>query len=344
MKHKLLATLILITLIATCKTDLSKTVELKKSLIEQEIEIIEATKKTKTEATHTEDEIAKATTEKALERIMSSATAIKEEKSKRDQIERKRIEEKAKQLEVEYQKKWAQNQTQLEINKIKIAIRQQTQDAERLLIIKDNDYWNEPSDQFGMHDNNFLNKAFDILKKDLKPYHHDDNKKIREKIYLAFEYKDSYIRALGEILNKIAQDYESPKFNQANDKTSTKPQAKPLLQEIIENINEHSHHYFEIAFKISDEKQNKIDSLNLSDLKILASKFSELQKIRNTCKIYAKIIYNDFKNNKDEIRTGSIDKLEEYITNNSYRKKFKDTIEQIKILATQIDNIIYKSA
>lgn len=59
--------------------------------------------------------------------------------------------------------------------------------------------------------------------------------------------------------------------------------------------------------------------------------------------MYATKIYNDFQNDKNKIRTGGIKKIEEYITNNAYRNKFKEAIEQIKTLITQINNIIYKT-
>ncbi|UPA18947.1 CRASP family complement regulator-acquiring lipoprotein (plasmid) [Borrelia puertoricensis] len=359
MKHKLPVMLILITII-TCKAvDLGKAEKLERALKEQEIKIIKETKKSKTKVIIAEAKLktAKEATEEALKTIILSATEIKEaqetsEKSNKEkedaknekaQIEREKLEIKnnTKQLEVQLKEKWNQQQTQFEFDKAKLELKRKTKDIEKLLIIYDNDYGIEPSDQFGMHDKNSNNKAFDILYQGLNPYHHADNKKSREKIYLVFEYKDIYIQSLGEILNKIAKDSYLPP-DQAKQKTLKQEQANTLLNEIIENIHEYFTHYFEGAFKILSDQQNRIDMLNLSDLKTLLNKLDELQKIKDTCKMYAETIYNDFKNDKDQIRTEGFKELEEYITNHEYRKIFKDTIEQIKTLNTQISNIIYK--
>ncbi|ANF34355.1 hypothetical protein A7978_04405 (plasmid) [Borrelia turicatae] len=358
MKHKLPVMLISMTII-TCKADLGKTEKLERALKEQEIKIVKETKKIKTKAIIAEAKLktAKKATEKALKTVILSATSIKEaqetsEKSNREkedaknekaQIEREKlkIENEAKQLEVQLKEKWNQQQTQFKIDEAKLELKRKTKDIERLLIIYDNDYGIEPSDQFGMHDSNSNNKAFDVLHQGLKPYHHADNKKVREKIYLVFEYKDIYIQSLGEILNKIAKvSYLPP--DQAKQKTLEQEQANALLNEIIENIHEYFAHYFEGAFKILSDKQNSIDALNLSDLRTLLNKLNELQKIKDTCKMYAETIYNDFKNDKGKIRTGGIKELGEYITNHEYKKIFKDAIEQIKTLDTQISNITYK--
>ncbi|AHH13050.1 Putative membrane spanning protein (plasmid) [Borrelia hermsii YBT] len=355
-----LITIIIITTL-TCKANLDKAVEIEKILKEAEIETVVATKAaTKTAATAAaKAATARTATEKALEEIVvSSAEAIKEaekaikeaEKQKevaqnekeRTEKEKLIIENKTKQFEAQIEKARKQDLTQIKLMQAKLELGHKIQDTARLLMKYDNDYWIEPPDQFGLHDSTSNNKAFDVLKQGPNPYYHSDNKETRKKIYLVFEYQDTYIKSLGEILNKIAKDSYLPP-DQAKQKTSAHDQANDLLQEIINKIHEHFDHYFNNAFRIPSNQQNKIDSLELSGLQELLKKFEALQKIRHTCKMYATKIYNDFQNDKNKIRTGGIKKIEEYITNNAYRNKFKGAIEQIKTLITQINNIVYKT-
>ncbi|WP_024653777.1 CRASP family complement regulator-acquiring lipoprotein [Borrelia persica] len=350
MRYRLLIILTFFAIITlTCKVNVAKLATLEQKLKEIELATVKQTQESQTETIRMaiQEKIANQTTATLLNKIQSS---IKEKKQQtqdliqKEQDLKKEIEDITKQDEEQSQ----QTQSKIELDQAKIALKQKIQDIQKLLIIHKNNYYNEPINQFGMHDNehynkNNLNKAFDVIETQNLPYSHPQNKKNRNKIYLIFEYNNTHIESLGKILNKITKDTFIKHTLKPNTKlqTSSKDERiQKIIQNIIHNINEYFNLYFNNAFNISEENQKKLNSLTINDIQTLNNIFDERKTIGNTCKEYASKIYNDFQNDEGMIKTGDIEKLIDYIKNNEYNTKFTNQFKKLEKLITQIKNII----
>ncbi|UPA11213.1 hypothetical protein bpSLO_001059 (plasmid) [Borrelia parkeri] len=200
--------------------------------------------------------------------------------------------------------------------------------AQIALSIHANQNWNEEgSEQFQMHDSVSQNKAFDILKKDNKPYSHTDNKNARRNFYLALEYHESSIVSFGKILNTLAQG------------AVASPQNKQylLLKEIIEATSKLATNYFEVALTTLKNKKDKLTSLSLEALEELQSKFRRLEEKRQLIRTRADEIQNKFKDANTTI--GTQDNLIKYIED-EHQEVFTQTFATIETLANEIKEIL----
>ncbi|WP_330730226.1 virulence associated lipoprotein [Borrelia turicatae] len=193
--------------------------------------------------------------------------------------------------------------------------------------------------QYGMKNNN---QAFGVMQDTLNnyklniKYSYSKNKQSRSKIYLAFEYNENLIRNLGEVLNKLAASAN-------NFYTSSKLKSNEydnLLQEIADEIKEYTHNYFEVAFAELIKKVNKLNILSPNQLQELDQKFDKLTAERQIHIKDAKTIYNDFNNDKDQIKSNAAN-LKDYI-NQNYKQKFLTSFAKIKTLANEIKEILDK--
>ncbi|UPA13943.1 virulence associated lipoprotein [Borrelia turicatae] len=193
--------------------------------------------------------------------------------------------------------------------------------------------------QYGMKG---ANQAFGIIQMApgvyWNPYNngYTENKQSRSKIYLAFEYNENLIRALGEVLNKLAASANN--FYISSKLKSNK--YNNLLQEIADEIGEYAHNYFEVAFAELIKKVNKLNILLPNQLQELDQKFDKLTAERQIHIKDAKTIYNDFNNDKDQIKTNAA-KLKDYI-NQNYKQKFLTSFAKIETLANEIKEILDK--
>ncbi|UPA12604.1 virulence associated lipoprotein [Borrelia venezuelensis] len=163
-----------------------------------------------------------------------------------------------------------------------------------------------------------------------------DNKQVRSKIYLAFEYNENLIRALGAVLNKLAASANNRDIN----RHLRLNEYNNLLQEIADGIGEYAHNYFEVAFAELIKKVNKLNILSPNQLQELDQKFDKLTAERQIHIKDAKTIYNDFKNDKDQIKSNAAN-LKDYI-NQNYKQKFLTSFATIKTLANEIKEILDK--
>ncbi len=188
--------------------------------------------------------------------------------------------------------------------------------------------------QYGMGGHN---QAFGVIKSPYDSiYTADANynsqfaKDARLKVYLAFEYYEDLIRALGAVLNKLAAS--------AQPANSPPNEYNKLLQEIADKTGEYACNYFEVAFGELFKKQNNINSLSYNMLQELDQKLDKLIAEREMHVKDAKTIYNDFNADKDQIRTGDAAKLKDYLI--KYRPKFENSFGAVKTLAGEIKNIL----
>ncbi|ETZ17869.1 putative membrane spanning protein [Borrelia duttonii CR2A] len=350
MSHKIPIIFILIAVtILTCKANFERVAKLEQALREIELQTIEQTIKNKVEVSEISGQ-QKSTAVKTnviLDKIdslaISTISKLKELTQKEQDLktqkedltkEKKRIEEQAKQ-------NLQQRQQQVELEEAKIELKQKIQDIQKSLILYKNNYYNEPVDQFGMHDSNNHRYAFDLAETLYLKYSDQKSQEYRHKIYLLFDYNDAYIRSLGEFLNKMAQNIvlesEFPS-KMSLQFVSQNEEVKNLLQKILSNIDQYFELYFHTAFDISENQQAEIDFLTLDDIKTLNNIFDERRKINDYCKMFVKKIYEDFQDDKDEIRTGEITKLMEYIKKIMYDQKFLDIFQSLKMLIGKVEN------
>ncbi|UPA11216.1 hypothetical protein bpSLO_001062 (plasmid) [Borrelia parkeri] len=191
--------------------------------------------------------------------------------------------------------------------------------------------------QYGMKGHN---KVFGMIYEKPKDYENSvkysylENKPARSKIYLAFEYNENLIRNLGEVLNKLAASAtESTSPSQFN-----LNEYNHLLQEIADEIKEYTHNYFEVAFAELIKKVNKLNILSPNQLQELDQKFDKLTAERQIHIKDAETIYNDFKNDKDQIKSNAAN-LKDYI-NQNYKQKFLTSFATIETLANEIKEIL----
>ncbi|AHH11168.1 virulence associated lipoprotein [Borrelia coriaceae] len=215
--------------------------------------------------------------------------------------------------------------------------------AKYTLKIHKNDMWIENMEKSELYGMNTQSSAFHVAKNrdNNEVYATDTNKNARKQIYLALEHRISTITNFNEILNKLAEGADS-NVNYAQNEHDIKTEYNTLIENILAEARKYAHNYFERALIPLYDKQDKLNSLSLDDLRELKDKFDELQKIRDTCKTYAETIYNDFKNDKDKIRTGVVLHLRNYINKNHYKYKFKALFKETEKPAYYISQILNK--
>ncbi len=212
--------------------------------------------------------------------------------------------------------------------------------AKYTLKIHKNDAWIEDND---IYEINAQGQAFHIAKNSDtgEIYASDRNKTARKQIYLALEHRRSVITNFGEILSKLAEGANT-NVNYAPNEHDLQTEYNILIENILTEAKKYAHNYFEIALIPLHDKQDKLNSLSLDDLQNLKDKFDELQKIRDTCKMYAETIYNDFQNDQDHIKDGAAANLRNYINQNNYKNKFKELVKKTEETAYQINQILNK--
>lgn len=218
-------------------------------------------------------------------------------------------------------------------------LKSKTTRAKYTLKIHKNDIWTENNDLYGINEQG---QTFYVAKNsdNGEIYSSDRNKAARKLIYLAFEHRLPAITNFGKILNKLAESADT-NINHAPNEYDIKTEYNILIENILAEAKKYAHNYFEVALIPLYEKKDKLNSLSLETLSELKDKFDELQKIRDTCKMYAETVYNDFKNDKDKIRTSSTN-LRNYINKNNYKHKFKDLIKKTEEPAYKISQILNK--
>ncbi|WP_024654733.1 virulence associated lipoprotein [Borrelia hispanica] len=350
MNHKLPIIFILISVVTlTCKANLERVAKLEQALREIELQTIEQTRKSTVEVSEIsgQKKIIAVTTNIILDKIDSltiNTMRKVEELAKKEQdlkTQKEDVREEKKRIEEQAKQNLRQRQQQVEFEEAKIELKQKIQDIQKSLILYKNNYYNEPIDQFGMHDIDNHRYAFDFAETLYAKYSDQKSQENRHKIYLLFEYNDTYIRSLGEFLNKMAQNIvlksEFPS-KMSLQFMSQNEEVKALLQEILSRIDQYFELYFHTAFDISENEQEEIDFLTLDDIKRLNNIFDERKKINDYCKIFVKEIYKDFQDDKDEIRTGEITKLMEYIKKIMYDQKFLDIFKNLEMFVAQFEN------
>ncbi|WP_434757061.1 virulence associated lipoprotein (plasmid) [Borrelia puertoricensis] len=215
-------------------------------------------------------------------------------------------------------------------------LKNKTTRAKYTLKIHKNDIWRENNDPYGMNEQG---QAFHVAKNSDNDeiYSSDRNKTARKLIYLAFEHRLPAITNFGKILNKLAESADT-NTNHAPNEYDIKTEYNIFIENILSEAKKYAHNYFEFALIPLYEKQDKLSSLSLETLNNLKDKFDELQKIRDTCKMYAETIYNDFKNDKDQIKSNAA-KLKNYISQN-YKQKFLNSFAKTETLANEIKEIL----
>ncbi|AFI31719.1 virulence associated lipoprotein [Borrelia crocidurae] len=200
-----------------------------------------------------------------------------------------------------------------------------------------NDDWIENHVLYGVDNQQVFKIAKDYYNGEVYASH--NNRSSRKLIYLALEYRRLAIINFEIILNKLAE--------KANIKTTYKQneydvntEYNVLIEDILTSFKKYAHNYFEIALIPLSQKQKDLYYLSLKDLQLLKDKFDELQKIRDTGKIYVVAIYNDFQNNKDNIKDGDAVHLKNYINGMRYKYKFKKLANKAEELAYQISQIL----
>ncbi|AHH07460.1 Putative membrane spanning protein (plasmid) [Borrelia crocidurae DOU] len=200
-----------------------------------------------------------------------------------------------------------------------------------------NDDWIEDHVLYGVDNQQVFKIAKDYYNGEV--YASRNNRSSRKLIYLALEYRRLAIINFEIILNKLAE--------KANIKTTYKQneydvntEYNVLIEDILTSFKKYAHNYFEIALIPLSQKQKDLYYLSLKDLQLLKDKFDELQKIRDTGKIYVVAIYNDFQNNKDNIKDGDAVHLKNYINGMRYKYKFKKLANKAEELAYQISQIL----
>ncbi len=191
-------------------------------------------------------------------------------------------------------------------------------------------------DQYGMAQRN--QAAFHVT---TSPYNRNLSygnptaKDARSKIYLAFEYNETLIRAFGRVLNALAL-FTIP-FDLASKSIPNPNKYNKLVQEIADKTGEYACNYFEIAFGELLKKQNNINSLSYDMLQELDQKFDKLIAEREMHIKDAETILNDFNADKDQIQNDTA-KLKDYLI--KHKTKFNNSFEVVKTLAREIKNIL----
>ncbi|WP_024654734.1 virulence associated lipoprotein [Borrelia hispanica] len=200
-----------------------------------------------------------------------------------------------------------------------------------------NDDWIEDHVLYGVDNQQVFKIAKDYYNGEV--YASRNNRSSRKLIYLALEYRRFAIINFEIILNKLAEKANANITYKQNE-YDVNTEYNILIEDILTSFKKYAHNYFEIALIPLSQKQNNLYYLSLKDLQQLKDKFDELQKIRDAGKIYLMTIYNDFQNNKDNIKDGDATYLKNYINNMKYKYKFQKLANKAEELAYQISQIL----
>ncbi|WP_024653776.1 virulence associated lipoprotein [Borrelia persica] len=206
-----------------------------------------------------------------------------------------------------------------------------------LNMYNDNDDWIEDNILYRVNNQTVFQVAKDH--KNDEVYASKNNKSVRKLIYLALEYRRFAIINFQTILNKLAQKANT-NITYRQKEYDINTEYNILLENILSAIKKYAHNYFEVALIPLSQKQNDLHFLSLNNLQELKDKFDEIQKIRDTGKTYAMTIYNDFQNNKDNIRDGDATYLKNHINKMHYEYKLKELANKTEEIAYQISQIL----
>ncbi|ETZ17868.1 putative membrane spanning protein [Borrelia duttonii CR2A] len=200
-----------------------------------------------------------------------------------------------------------------------------------------NDDWIEDHVLYGVDKQQVFKIAKDYYNGEV--YASRNNRSSRKLIYLALEYRRLAIINFEIILNKLAEK-ANINITYKQNEYDVNTEYNVLIEDILTSFKKYAHNYFEIALIPLSQKQKDLYYLSLKDLQRLKDKFDELHKIRDAGKVYVMTIYNDFQNNKDNIKDGDAIHLKNYINNMKYKYKFKKLADKAEELSYQISQIL----
>ncbi|AHH13057.1 Hypothetical protein BHO_0028700 (plasmid) [Borrelia hermsii YBT] len=204
----------------------------------------------------------------------------------------------------------------------------QTDNIKHILNIHNNDKWVEDNTQFDMKGTNQL---FDVITTDNNKKY-KDNEFARREIYLAFEYHTNSIREFGTIANKLA-----------NGAIKGSNQDIQHLNMVINQVKQYARNYFLAAFTPLINKKDNLTSLSFRDLRKLTNKFKTLENKKQQIKNTLLRIKNDFNNNHNNIKTGSIANLIKYLTvDDKYPEQLTYAAITIDYICKDISSILGK--
>ncbi|AHH11172.1 hypothetical protein bcCo53_001124 (plasmid) [Borrelia coriaceae] len=195
-----------------------------------------------------------------------------------------------------------------------------------ILNTHNNDQWVEDSTQFGMQGTNQL---FDVITTDDNTKY-KDNKSARREVYLAFEYHKDAIKEFGIIANKLADGA-----------LKGSAQDIQILKDVIKEIRQYAKNYFLTASTPLINKKDELASLNLSELKTLTNQFQIIEQNKQILKNGLIKIKEDFNKDHNNIKTGNISNLINYLIHN-YLDTFENASNTIKDACKEINSILSK--
>ncbi|AHH11175.1 Antigen P35 (plasmid) [Borrelia coriaceae ATCC 43381] len=180
---------------------------------------------------------------------------------------------------------------------------------------------NEPADQFGMK-----NGAFKIIigNPSQKAYNDPESQNNRRQFYSSLNYNKEKIRKLGTILNQITLDHAN---------------RRQLHIDITNAGRVYSQAIFELVINKIREVQDKLDSLQFKELRMIKIQLNAIVKLRSLWQNTADNIIKDYDNNI-EIKTDS-QKLIKHIRE-KYGNILQKEIPKISLLASEINKILKK--
>ncbi|APR65326.1 hypothetical protein baBA2_000920 (plasmid) [Borrelia anserina] len=219
--------------------------------------------------------------------------------------------------------------------------------------------WIEPENQYGLSDHIDKNKLFDVIQ-----YAADNQTSIaysthdamslnaRREIYLAFEYDSHNIKSVfKQFANKIARHIKQIEISTTSndiEKLNTRI-IKSQLSLLLEYIRKYAKNYYIEIFGTLNDKKDKLNQLNLNDLRELEAKFVTVRSAKAKIKQEAEVIKNEFDNNieinstsKHRLRSNAnANEIASYLQNKQSKfennaQKIEDTVADIKKILNRI--------